>query len=78
MKEQAEQDMREATTLVSDFEKHKESIIAALDEREAAISKKEKIINAIKNDLEGEIRKRVDIEVSDIELELEYCLVHLE
>lgn len=71
MKEQAEQDMREATTLVSDFEKHKESMIAALDEREAAISKKEKIINAIKSDLEGEIRKRVDIEVSDIEHELE-------
>lgn len=70
MKEQAEQDMREASTLVSDFEKQKENTIAAFDEREVTISKKEARINAIRSDLEGEISKRVDIEVSDIEHEL--------
>lgn len=71
MKEQAEQDMREATTLVSDFEKHKESVIAAFNEREIAISDKEKRIKAIKSDLEGEIGKRVDMKVDKIKCKLD-------
>lgn len=63
--------MRTVTTLVSDFKKHKKSVIAALDDRETAISKKEDRINAIEDDLEGEIRERVNYEVSVIECRLE-------
>ena len=48
--------------------------MAILEKREKAINKKEDRVNAIESDLEGEIRKRVNSEVYEIEgrLESEY------